>query len=344
MRTIKIIIVFCLFVALFSKGCFHAVFHHDYVCADSDEQYIGIPEYCFKSKALQEGIMKELRANMTWQDIGRNYDLCFAECPIPLWNSAQTTILDSFNLLIVSHTPRMSFWRDSLFPYVTKGVVYMREHTFFLYDSITINRLFQPLDKHWYIRSMDNASIIGYTVIQGGLEDEYEFYLTSENNLRKIPDDISCQDYKGVGFYFIVNDEFESQSGLHLATDIVDTTLIYSSPPFPLFPTNLLRINEGESQKELENFILREVRFPPEKEETTIPPRIVYVKIIVERDGSISSAECLLPCDDFWENEALRIVNLFPSFIPAHRQGIPVKASETLVFDFQKLQQQKQQQ
>ena len=338
MRTVKIIIAFSLFVALFSNGFLRAVFHHDYVCADTAEKYIGVPEYRFKSKALYEDIMKEIETNRTRQNIGSNYDMCFAECPIFLWNSEQTTILDSSNLLIVSHTPRMSFWRDSIFPHVVRGVVYAREHTFFLYDSITIKRLFQPIDKRWYIRSLDNTSIAGYTVIQGGLEEEFEFYLTSENDLRKIPDSISCQDYKGLSFYFLVNDEFESQIALHPATDIVDTTTIYSFPPFPLFPTNTQRIEEEESRRELDNFILREVRFPLENGETAISPRKVFVNIIVERDGSISSADCLSPHDDYWDNEALRIINLFPPFIPAHRQGVAVKAMKTIMFDFQGIQ------
>jgi hypothetical protein len=252
------------------------------------------------------------------------YDICFTKHPIKRWDDSGREILDSTNLFIVSHHKGMSYERDSLFPYLVRGVVRSGLYTFFFYDSVTIRRLLKPTKQVYYAHKVEE-SWDEYTYIMGGIEMELEFFLDKSNMLRLIPRDIV---YSNANFhsYFIRNAEFESQNGL------IDTTEIPGARE-PLFPTVDHSWNPEESEKLLDNFIRQEVHLPTD----TITPRIVVVSITIEKDGTISSVNPINTADlenDYWEQEALRIVSKFPPFMPTYIQGQPIRSCKIIEFDF----------
>lgn len=313
-------LLLCLCFAAFIKGCSDYLFCR--IPTANPDSSTAIPVYQFADKTLERTIRRELKAD-TFMDI-MPYDICFTKHPIKRWDNSGREILDSTNLFIVSHHKGMSYERDSLFPYLVRGVVWSGLYTFFFYDSVTIRRLLKPTKQVYYAHKV-KESWDEYTYIMGGLEMELEFFLDKSNMLRLIPRDIV---YSNANFhsYFIRNAEFESQNGL------IDTTEIPGARE-PLFPTVDHSWNPEESEKLLDNFIRQEVHLPTD----TITPRIVVVSITIEKDGTISSVSPINTADlenDYWEQEALRIVSKFPPFMPTYIQGQPIRSCKIIEFDF----------
>ena len=61
----------------------------------------------------------------------------------------------------------------------------------------------------------------------------------------------------------------------------------------------------------------------------------VYVRFIVEKDGSITNAEVLRTIDPLLNAEALRLVNAMPKWSPAKVDGKPVRFRYTIPISFQ---------
>jgi protein TonB len=61
---------------------------------------------------------------------------------------------------------------------------------------------------------------------------------------------------------------------------------------------------------------------------------IVYVKFIVDKDGSVVNAEVRKGVSKALDNEALRIVRMMPKWIPGEQDGKKVRVSFTLPISF----------
>ncbi len=51
----------------------------------------------------------------------------------------------------------------------------------------------------------------------------------------------------------------------------------------------------------------------------------VYMRFVIERDGSITNIEVLKSLDRNLEKEAIRIINKLPKMIPGKQRGRPVR-------------------
>jgi protein TonB len=60
----------------------------------------------------------------------------------------------------------------------------------------------------------------------------------------------------------------------------------------------------------------------------------VYVKFIVEKDGSITDAKVANKIDKHLAKEALRVVNLSPKWKPGTLKGEYVRSYKTVVINF----------
>jgi len=338
MKKIINILLILICVVVFAKGFLNGLIHN-YISSKEKDKYVSVPQYRFATKTLERDILKEVRA--TSDDI-YPYDVCFAESPVSLWDESGTEVVDTMNLFLVSHHEGMSYYRDSIFPYVVKGVVQSGLRMFFFYDSISVNRLLKPINKVWYARKKDTRD--GYILIVGGMESEIGFYLNESNRLRAIPRQIleSMANYPEASKieYFIENDEFESQSGLNNYN--VDTTNT-DIGPYPLFPTKNNIWDSQLSKEELDKFILYNVYFPEEEiiDVNSMPNRVV-VFITIERDGHISKTELLRSREDYWDKEALRVVSLFPLYMPAHMKGQAIRRKISVSFDFRKIYEERE--
>ncbi|MBK9288944.1 MAG: energy transducer TonB [Flavobacteriales bacterium] len=60
----------------------------------------------------------------------------------------------------------------------------------------------------------------------------------------------------------------------------------------------------------------------------------VYVRFVVEKDGSISEKSVVKDVDPFLDEEAIRLVNIMPRWTPGLIAGQPVRTRLILPFSF----------
>lgn len=80
-------------------------------------------------------------------------------------------------------------------------------------------------------------------------------------------------------------------------------------------------------------FLVKELEYPSICQEMGIQGK-VYVKFIVEKDGSITDAKVANKIDKHLAKEALRVVNLSPKWKPGTLKGEYVRSYKTVVINF----------
>lgn len=81
------------------------------------------------------------------------------------------------------------------------------------------------------------------------------------------------------------------------------------------------------------SFLVKELEYPSICQEMGIQGK-VYVKFIVEKDGSITDAKVANKIDKHLAKEALRVVNLSPKWKPGTLKGEYVRSYKTVVINF----------
>ncbi len=61
---------------------------------------------------------------------------------------------------------------------------------------------------------------------------------------------------------------------------------------------------------------------------------IVYVKFVIDKDGSVVNEEVRKGVSESLDNEALRVVKMMPKWIPGEQDGKKVRVSFTLPISF----------
>ncbi|MFZ6009074.1 MAG: energy transducer TonB [Bacteroidota bacterium] len=87
----------------------------------------------------------------------------------------------------------------------------------------------------------------------------------------------------------------------------------------------------------LHEFLRKNIVFPQRcKSDSSFSGCKVYVKFMVNEDGSISDPQIVKGCPKFDECDAevLRVVSIMPKWIPAKRDNVPVKRSYSLPVSF----------
>jgi protein TonB len=132
-------------------------------------------------------------------------------------------------------------------------------------------------------------------------------------------------------FLFIFNTVFAEQNVLiQNRSNHIDTITVEEDPVFlavenqPEFPGGLDSLN---------NFIARNVRYPPKARELGIEGK-VYVVFVVEKDGSITNIKILRGVGQSCDEEAKRVVRLMPNFIPGKQNGRLVRVQYIIPINF----------
>lgn len=82
-------------------------------------------------------------------------------------------------------------------------------------------------------------------------------------------------------------------------------------------------------QKALIDFLLKNVKYPPEAIEKNIQGRVM-VRFIIEKDGKVSNVEVINGVDELLDKEAVRVVSSMPNWKPGRYEGDPVRVRYTL--------------
>jgi periplasmic protein TonB len=95
-------------------------------------------------------------------------------------------------------------------------------------------------------------------------------------------------------------------------------------PEMPSFPGGIT---------EMQNYLVNNIRYPGEAREISIQGT-VYLRFIVEPDGSITNITILRGIGGGCEEEALRVVKSMPNWVPGKQNGHPVRVILTLPVKF----------
>ncbi len=83
----------------------------------------------------------------------------------------------------------------------------------------------------------------------------------------------------------------------------------------------------------LRNQIAKSIRYPQAAQENGIQGR-VYVQFVVSADGSVKNATVVRGVDPVLDQEALRVVQELPLWIPGKQRGQSVDVSYTVPISF----------
>lgn len=99
-----------------------------------------------------------------------------------------------------------------------------------------------------------------------------------------------------------------------------EVIFVYSEE-MPVFPGNV------------QKWIAKNVRYPALAETNGIEGK-VYVKFVIERDGSVSNIEVVRSADSMLDKEAIRVISAMPKWKPGKQRSKAVRVSYTLPITF----------
>ena len=126
------------------------------------------------------------------------------------------------------------------------------------------------------------------------------------------------------------NEEFEPEIGLPTAEGNRNRQPLKYDKPFsvadimPGFPG-------GEAA--LYRFLSEKLRYPPLATKNSVEGK-VFVRFVIEKDGSITNASILKGIGYGCDEEAIRVVNAMPKWIPGEVNGIKVPVFSSIAVNF----------
>lgn len=120
----------------------------------------------------------------------------------------------------------------------------------------------------------------------------------------------------------------EEASSLSMASDTAETK---SGKEFPYIPETFPQFPGGHIA--LFEYLSKNIKFPKSKENEDVKVRVVTT-FTVEKDGSITHAKIVRSQGEAFDNEALRVINGMPKWIPGTQNGKAVRVKYTLPITF----------
>ena len=120
----------------------------------------------------------------------------------------------------------------------------------------------------------------------------------------------------------------EEASSLSMASDTAETK---SGKEFPCIPETFPQFPGGNIA--LFEYLSKNIKFPKSKENEDVKVRVVTT-FTVEKDGSITHAKIVRSQGEAFDNEALRVINGMPKWIPGTQNGKAVRVKYTLPITF----------
>ena len=129
---------------------------------------------------------------------------------------------------------------------------------------------------------------------------------------------VKVQEYKAL----------EEASSMAMASDTAETK---SGKEFPCIPETFPQFPGGHIA--LVEYLSKSIKFPKEKEKENVRARVV-ASFTVDKDGSITDAKIVRSQGEAFDNEALRVINGMPKWIPGTQNGKAVRVKYTLPITF----------
>lgn len=85
--------------------------------------------------------------------------------------------------------------------------------------------------------------------------------------------------------------------------------------------------------REMQKFIVNNIVYPEEAIKNDIKGRL-FLRLVIEKDGTISNIKILRGVSKSLDDEAVRVVRLMPKWTPAKFNDVPVRTAVNLPFTF----------
>ena len=105
------------------------------------------------------------------------------------------------------------------------------------------------------------------------------------------------------------------------AADTVTFSVVENNPEFP----------GGEDA--LYKYLAENIRYPEQAKKEKVQGR-VFVRFVVDKDGSVVKSEVLRGIGNGCDEEALRVVNAMPKWTPGKQRGKPVNVQYVIPVNF----------
>jgi len=112
---------------------------------------------------------------------------------------------------------------------------------------------------------------------------------------------------------------------------MVDT--VPNKQPEAVFETPEIAPSFPSGEGELMQFIFKNIKYPSQAKEKGIEGT-VFVKFVVEKDGSIYDADIMKSIGGGCDEEVLRLVQMMPRWVPGTQNGVPVRTQFYLPVKF----------
>lgn len=261
-----------------------------------------VPEYRFKNEVLQQqfaNAIEKLSKKPT-----DNFDICYMSEPDTMWTRTGWNIEEQlYNLQIVTHHLAYYPERDRHFGEWVIGCCRIGKHTLYLYDTVTVRKLFSSLNTKYTV------SYATPDFIMLGLEEPNLFFLSESDSLHRV----NGSPYDYCYNLFTAKRDFNDQSFYHPSSEAVgsDTTR-------PLGEAHRA-ITEAEfpgGVSELRKQIWHCLQLPDC--DSLKKPDNLQMYLTIEPDGRISDVQLAHPkYNECYLEELKRAAAQIPPFYPA---------------------------
>jgi TonB family protein len=132
------------------------------------------------------------------------------------------------------------------------------------------------------------------------------------------------------------NSAFSSKSkDVEISLEMLDETKTVFENSMKFVPTDsmtdVVQFPDKEAyfkdttKREISMFIMKNLRYPEYALEHDIMGK-VYMKFVVEKDGTVSNVQVVRGVSACLDKESIKVVSLFPKWIPGEKDGVPVRS------------------
>jgi|SRR5688572_19776285 len=107
----------------------------------------------------------------------------------------------------------------------------------------------------------------------------------------------------------------------------------YTQSPDEIYTVTETMPEYPGGEEAMYSFIQKNVKYPSMAKETGIQGK-VYVQFVIRKDGSVTNIEVIKGIGGGCDEEAIRVVKLFPKWKPGEQGGKPVDVRMRLPFSF----------
>ncbi|MDF1673998.1 MAG: energy transducer TonB [Vicingaceae bacterium] len=121
--------------------------------------------------------------------------------------------------------------------------------------------------------------------------------------------------------FFVPQLIFSQQDSINKTEDPVFDGFVETMPDFP------------GGEQAMMKFIIKNIEYPTIAQENGISGK-VFIRFVVDKDGSITDVKTVRGISSELDNEAIRVIKMMPKWTPGTQLGKPVRVMFTLPINF----------